>query len=361
MADHKYFCGLHGYEPNNAPVNIYTPGEFADYHALLGFTPTGAFAHEKLKDQAGQWRAGGTPTWATDYPFIQEAKAAGYVTIGAWQFEDEDNLPWDFVNSEPDMDQFDAAAAACVSNFPDVDVWIFGNEREVHGIDSTEEFEAERAVWFGLEQRAGTIWKNAGKGWAAGADQAVAGFLQTLPERLNIYTTTPDYWVLHAYERGGFSARHIRDVRRTVEEITGEPQADRLVYTEIGMDFEPGATYGTKAWIRDRRARDWWEHVGRALRRERSFGCYFTMKAVMRPWDGITTDDTTKYIIEGMLDAVLNTEQNPQLSSSKPATAAATTYRYLREGPYANNAAGAAWQAAREYARSFPAYFTDWA
>lgn len=359
-----YSIGLHNYEPNNAPTNAYTTGEIADYLALLGLaTGGGAIAHAKLKDQAGFWAGGLLPSsWGTgnhNSLFMTEAKAAGFTTVGQWMFSGA-TVPWDYVDDAAKMAAFDTAAALLVSTYPDVDAWLFGNEREADGIGNGIADDDARAAWFSLENRAGQIWQGLGKGWAAGADQAVSNFLSALDERQAAYDTDPDYWVVHGYGNGGLSARHIRDVRLALEHKTGATWSDRVIWGEIAIDFENLTGFDTKDWVRDYRARDWWEHIGRALRRERCFGCYFNLKEVMRPWDGITTEDTTKYVVEGMLDSFENTAQNANPPARLPVTAGAITRRYLIEGPLERNAVGAALQAAKEFARSYPEYFTYW-
>lgn len=312
-------------------------------------------AHSKLKDSAGRWRATGTvpPTWGTgghDYLFIQEAKAAGFTTIAAWVpgSDDPDNYPWEFLDDAGAMANFDLAAAACVSEYPDVDIWLFGNEREQFDMSSSDEGYQN---WFTLENRAGQIWKGLGKQWAAGADQAIPQLLTTIQERRNYYyDTDPDYLCIHAYGNGGFTSRNVRDVRLAVEHKTG--RSWELIFTEWAIDFENLTGYDTKAWVRDYRARDYIEHVARALRRERCYGCFFTMKEIVQ--------EVGQLPQAGILLALSDTASAVNPPSMDPTDAFATTRRLCVEGPYTGNEWGARWQGIKEFARStllFPGYW----
>ncbi len=331
----RYCVGVHGYEPNNALVNVYTAGELQTYLTALGLGSDagGALAHEKLKDTTERWRAGTVPaTWGTDghdYLFIQEAKALGFKTVAAWVPEGA----WNYYEDAGEMAQFDLAAAACVSTYPDVDVWLFGNERESKDFDADVD---ETDAWFTLENRAGQIWQGLGKEWMAGADQAPANFLSTLKERMDDYwATDPDWLALHHYGSGGFTARQVGDLRRSIEYISGKTWD--IAFTEWALDFENLTGYGTKAWVRDYRSREFNEHIARALRRERVYGCFFNFKEIAQ-------ESPDFFPRLGILQGMSNTQTDAEPPSPEATTAGLVVRRYLLEGRYWRNAIGATWQ-----------------
>jgi hypothetical protein len=278
--------------------------------------------------------------------------------------------PWEVTDDPAKMAEFDAAAQLCVDTYTDVDVWMFGNEREAldrdgrFGIGNGDEDEENRLGWFALEARAGAIWRAAGKGWAVGADTAAANSLDAIEERMAAWAdaglTSPDYFTFHCYGDGGFVSRQVRDVRLALEHRTGEAWSDKIIFTEWGISFENQTSYNTKAWIRDYRSRDYAEHIGRAFRRERCYGTYFNFKEIFRPWEGITTSDSTKYPQQGIIDSLSATAVNAEPPSQLPTTAALTTRRYLMEGTYSKNAWGATWLGLKERARSLLTYPGYW-
>lgn len=393
MTAAKYSIGVHNYQVNNADVNEYTAGELAAYLTALGMTgdAQGAFAHTKLKDLVGYWYGGLVPTgggWVAEDPptpaghervFLQEAKALNFKTMVAWvpRSPESETPPWDTVgdpwamtDDAYSMAQFDLAAQACVDTYTDVDVWLFGNEREAEqrdaefGIGNGEDDEANRLGWFELEARAGAIWREAGKQWAVGGDTASANTLDAIEQRMAAWTAAgvafPDYMVFHGYGDGGVVSRQIRDVRDALEYRTGVDWSDKIIWSEWGIAFENQTSYNTKDWIRDYRSRDYAEHIGRALRRQRCYGTYFNLKEIVRPWEGITTSDSTLYPRQGIIDSLSDTAVNAEPPSQVPTTAAATTRRYLVEGRYATREWNAAWQAFKEYARSLVSYPGYW-
>lgn len=360
MTAAKYAIGVHNYEPNNAPVNEYTAGELASYQTALGVSLAGAVAHAKLKDSANRWQGGVVPggagggQWGTNdhnNTFMTEAKALGMVTFGAWMPEESSNKPWDYLDDAGAMANFDAAAAECVSVYPDVDIWLFGNEREGHDLDNSA---AQVNDWFTLENRAGQIWQGLGKQWATGADQSIANQLSSITSRLALYDSTPDHWVVHAYGNGGFTSRNVRDVRRSFEALLGYRPS--LIYGEWAIDFENLTGYDTKDWVRDYRARQFNEHVGRALRRERCYGCAFNLKELMN----VTVDFPDYEARQGLIDALSDAETATNPPSRLPTSAAAVTRRYLIEGVMKGNEWGAVWQGAKEYGRSIASYPGYW-
>lgn len=383
MTAAKYSIGVHNYQPNNAEINEYAAGELADYLTALG-TPGaagGAMAHTKLKDLGGNWALGQVPTgggWTNptghERIFLQEAKALGFTTVVAWvprspegpSYDD----PWEVIDDPVLMAAFDTAAAACVSTYTDVDVWMFGNEREAtqrdgrFGIGNGDEDAENRHGWFTLEARAGAIWRDLGKGWACGADTAAANSLGVIEERMEAWAdaglANPDYFAFHCYGDGGFVPRQVHDLKAALELRTGASWTDKIIFTEWGISFENLTSYDTKDYIRDYRSRDHAEHIGRAFRRERCYGTYFNLKEIVRPWQGITTSDSTLYPRQGIIDSLSNTAVHANPPSIVPSVAGATTRRYLIEGAYANRDWNALWQGFKEQARSLVSYPGYW-
>lgn len=360
MTASKYSIGVHNYAFNNAPINTYATGELAAYLADLGLADAGgAIAHTKLQDTNGLWSTGAIPTLAAHQAlFLSEARALGFRTLLAWTTPPAgpgDDAPWTDAGQAL-LANFDAAAAL-VAAIPDADILIYGNEREVDGISNSDADGQHRARYFALEDRAGAIWRGLGKLWAVGADEAAANFLGSIEERTASWSANPDWLALHLYGTNTVPA-HLQIIREAIEQRTG--RAWEIVVSEWALDFENLTGWNTKEYVRDSRARDYAEHFGRELRRQRMHGCYFTFKEVVRPLEGITQADTTRYPLQGLDDALSDVAVNPLPPARSPTGAASRTYRYLREGRLANGAFNAAYRAAKEYARSIVGYPAYW-
>ena len=365
MTAAKYSIRVHNYSPNNALVNEYAAGQLATYQTAIGVSLAGALAHDKIRDTAGRWESGLLPlNWGTNNHgsvFMDEAKALGMVTVGAWspQASDGEPEPWeeDGYNDAGLMANFDTACALAASTYPNVDVWIFGNERETKGGDAGPGGDDE-ARYFALEARCGAIWQNtSGKQWMVGADQAPANFLASIEQREAAWAAagvTPDWLSLHHYGDGGFVSRNVNDIRAAIEHRTGRTW--NIAFTEWALSFENTSGYGTKDYVRDYRARDFNEHIGRALRRERVYGCYFNFKEIMDDHVDFPGFMPRQGIIDSLSDAAVHA--NPP--SRSPTTAGLTTRRFLIEGAYANRDWNALWQGFKEQARSLVSYPGYW-
>lgn len=269
VSDSQYALGVHNFDQGS-----YQAGDLAAYYAALGVDALelqGAVAHLKFRDNtpvgSEAWRTGAIPTMsAHNQMFLSEAKALGMRTLVAYVPENS----WNETANPTLMANLQTAAALAASTYTDVDIWLFGNERQQKTVDVAED-------WFVVENICGQVWQGAGKQWAAGADQAPNNLLSTIQERrADYWATDPDWLVFHEYEA---LPQHVREIRRATEALTG--RSWNIVFTEWALDFENPAQTGTKDWVRDYRAREYAEHWGRALRRERVWGCYFTLRELL--------------------------------------------------------------------------------
>lgn len=354
-----YGIGIHCQSfQTGADGNEYQTGQLAAYLTALGLADAGgAIAHVKLQDTNGLWTTGAIPLLAQhQIDFLSDAKALGFRTLLAWTTPPTGpGAPWTDAG-QAYLAQFDTAAAL-VDNLSNVDIILWGNEREADGLSNSEANEIERLRYFALEARAGAIWQAAGKLWAVGADQTTANFLDSIEEREAAWTAasvTPDWLALHMYGQGGTVASHLALVRDAVEYRTGRTW--NIVVSEWAVAFEGLSAWNTKPQVRDYRARDFAEWFGRALRRERIYGCYFTMKELVA--DPVAYPGRMPR--QGIVDSLSDTAVNSEPPSSDPDGSATRTYRYIVEGRGVARAWNALWAGRKERARSLRTYYGYW-
>lgn len=360
MTASKFSIGIHAPSfQTGADGNEYVAGQLATYLSDLGLADAdGAIAHVKLNDQNGKWAtgAGEIPSLAAhQITFLSEAKALGFRTLLAWQTPSvAGEAPWTDLGQTL-LTRFDTAAAL-IGGLADVDIIVYGNEREVEDISNSAADEVYRLRYFALEARCGAIWQGQGKLWAVGADQATANFLGALDERQAAWTAagkTPDWLALHMYGTGT-AASHVALVRDAIEYRTG--RAWNIVVSEWALDFENLAGWNTKDYVRDYRARDYAEHFGRALRRERVYGCYFTFKEIVADPAAFPG----RMPRQGTIDSLSDSPVHDEPPAFSPSGAASRTLRYMTEGRYANNYWAAKRRGIKERMRSLLTYDSYW-
>lgn len=320
MSAAKYCLGVHNFDQGS-----YAAGDLDAYVAALGVDAgelTGAVAHLKFRDFGELWRTGAIPTMsAHNQTFLSEAKAKGMTTIVAYVPENS----WNNVGNASLMSNLQTAAALAATTYTDVDVWLMGNERQQKTVDTAED-------WFTVENICGQVWQGLGRGWAAGADQAPNNLLSTIQRRrADYWDTDPDWLIFHEY---GAIPAHVREIRLAVEALTSRTW--NIAFTEWALDFEGLLAEGTKPWVRDYRAREYAEWWGRALRKERVYGCYFTLRELL--------DEPDLLPVAGLADALSEVEVADEPAAFDPSDAGLKTRRYLLYGANSRAVWNATWK-----------------
>lgn len=346
----KFAVGIHKQEVSN-----YLTGQLQTYLTYLGLGSDagGAIAHLKLRDQTSLWAAGTPPTVAGQNAlFLSEAKTLGFRTLVAY-VADGSYLAFSPSGTAGQRANL-ATAALALAGTANIDILVYGNELQA---TVGAAWADSRTYWYDAEAACGAQFQAAGKLWAVGADQSRVNTLQYLSDRRAAWgATVPDFYNFHSYGTTGSPPRSVGDLMDTFNFLMGQVLNEKCIFAEWALDFEGLGAAGTKAWVRDYRAKEYAEHLAREFRRHRCYGVYFTLEEVLA--DIALVPPVGPAL--GLKNALLNAAQTTAPPARAPATAGTETYRVLTEGRYTNKRFNAAVLAALEYARSillYPAYW----